>query len=75
MAESGSLRYSSEMNDEYDFSNSTSFSSEASKEVWLSGPSLGMEVLPYHFELPDPSPADSHVGVHFISASIEMEVD
>jgi len=75
MAESGSLRYSSEMDDEYNFSDSTSFSSEASKEVCLSGPSLGMELLPYHFELPDPSPADSHVGLPFTSVSTEMEVD
>jgi len=43
--------------------------------VCLSGPSLGMEVLPYHFESPDPSPADSHVGVHFTSAPTEMEVN
>ena len=75
MAESGSLRYSSEMDNEYDFSDSTSFSSEASEEVCLSGPSLGMELLPYHFEPPDPSPADSHVGLHFTSVSTEMEVD
>jgi len=75
MAESGSSWYSSETDDEYDFADSTSFSSEASEEVCLSGPSLGMELLPYHFELPDPSPADSHVGVHFTSASTEMEVD
>jgi len=34
-----------------------------------------MEVLPYRFELPDPSPADSHVGVYFTSASTEMEVN
>jgi len=60
MAESGSSRYPSETVDEYDFSDSTSFSSEASKEVCLSGPSLGMELLPYRFELPDHSPADSH---------------
>jgi len=75
MAESSSLQFSSEMDDEYDFSDSTSFSSEASEEVCLSGPSLGMELLPYRFELPDPSPADSHVRVHFTSASTEMEVD
>jgi len=75
MAESGSLRYSSEIDNEYDFSDLTSFSSKASEEVCLSGPSLGMEVLPYHFKLPDPSTADSHVGVHFTSASTEMEVN
>jgi len=34
-----------------------------------------MEVLPYRFEPPDPSPADSHVRVHFTNASTEMEVD
>jgi len=49
MAESGSLGYSSVMDDEYD-SDSTSFSSEASEEVCLSGPSLGMELLLYCFE-------------------------
>jgi len=62
----------SEMDDEYDFSDSTSFSSEASKEVCLSGPSLGMELIPYCFEPPDPSSADSHVGVRFNSTSTEM---
>jgi len=46
-------------NDEYDFSDSTSFSSEVSKEVCLLGPSLGMELLLYRFEPPDPSPIDS----------------
>jgi len=34
-----------------------------------------MELLPYRFELPDPSPVDSHVGVHFTSVSTEMEVN
>jgi len=75
MGRSDSSRYSSETDDEYDFSDATSFSSEASKEVCLSGPSLGMEVLPYCLELPHTSPADSHVGVHFTSASTEMEVN
>jgi len=60
------------MDDEYNFSESTPFSSEASKEVCLSGPSLGIEVLPYCFELPDPSPVDLHVGVH---SSTETKVD
>jgi len=41
----------------------------------LIGPSLGMELLPYQFELPDPTPAVSHVGVHFTSVLTEMEVD
>jgi len=75
MAESGSSRYSSEMDNGYNFSDSISFSSEASEEVCLSGPSLGMELLPYRFEPPDPSSADFHVGVHFTSASTEMEVN
>jgi len=74
MAESGSSRYSSETDDGYDFSDSASFFSEASEEVCLSGPSLGMELLPYCFEPPDPSPAYSHV-VHFTSASTEIEVN
>jgi len=63
------------MNDEYNFSDSISFSSEVSKEVYLTGPSLGMELLPYRFELPDPFPADFHAGVYFTSASTEMEVN
>ena len=70
MAESNSLRYSSETDDEYNYSGSTSFSSEASEEVCLSGPSLGMKVLPYRFE--PPSPTDAHVRVH---SSTETEID
>jgi len=46
MARSDSLQYSSETDNEYDFYDSTSFYSEVSEEVCLSGPSLGMEVLP-----------------------------
>jgi len=41
----------------------------------LSGPSLGMEALSYCFKLPDPSPADSYVGVHFTSALTEIEAN
>jgi len=56
------------MDDEYNFS------SKATKEVCLSGPSLEMEVLPYyHFE-PDPSPADSHVGVHLLVFQLKWKL-
>jgi len=72
MFESDSSQYSSETDDEYSYTGSTSFSSEASEEVCLSGPSLGMEVLPYRFEPPDLSPADCHVRVH---SSTETEID
>ena len=57
MAECGSSRSSSETDDEYDLSLSTSLSSEAIEEVCWSGPSLEMEVLPYRFE-PDLSGTD-----------------
>ena len=50
MAEYGSSRYPSETNDDYDLSLSTSLSSKASKEIYLSGPPLEMEVQPYCFE-------------------------
>jgi len=53
--------------------NITSSSSKASKEVCLSGPSLEMEVLPYHFE-PDPSPADSHLGVHLLVLQLKRKL-
>jgi len=71
MAERDSLQYSSETGDEYDYSGSTSFPCEASEEVCLSGPSLGMEVLPYRFEPPDLSPADSQLRLH---SSSEIEI-
>ena len=50
MAESGSPRRSSDSDNEYDLTLSSSLSSEVSKEVCLSWPSLEMEVLPYRFE-------------------------
>ena len=50
MAESGSPRRSSDSDDEYDLTLSSSLSSEVSEEVRLSWPSLEMEVLPYRFE-------------------------
>ena len=46
MAESGSPRRSSDSDDEYDLTLSSSLSSEVSEEVRLSWPSLEMEVLP-----------------------------
>ena len=61
MAESGSPRLSSDSDDEYDLTLSSSLSSEVSEEVRLSWPSLEMEVLPYRFEpgLPDTEIDDS----------------
>ena len=56
MAESGSPRRSSDSDDEYDLTLSSSLSSEVSKEVRLSWPSLEMEVLPYCFEPDLPVP-------------------
>ena len=50
MAESGSPQRSSDSDDEYDLTLSSSIYSEVSKEVRLSWPSLEMEVLPYRFE-------------------------
>ena len=50
MAESGSPRRSSDSDEEYDLTLSSSLSSEVSKKVRLSWPSLEMEVLPYCFE-------------------------
>ena len=61
MAESGSPQCYSDSDDEYDLTLSSSLSSEVSKEVRLSWPSLEMEVLPYRFEpgLPDTEIDDS----------------
>ena len=50
MAESGSPRHSSDLDDEYGLTLSSSLSSEVNEEVRLSWPSLEMEVLPYRFE-------------------------
>ena len=50
MAKSGSPRRSSDLDDEYDFTLSSSLSSEVSEEVCLCWPLLEMEVLPYRFE-------------------------
>ena len=55
MADSGSSRYSSEIDDDYDLSLSSSLSSEASKEICLPGAPLKMEVRPYRFEPDLPS--------------------
>ena len=49
MAESGSPRHSSDSDDEYDLTFSSSLSSEVSKEVHLPWPLLEMELLPYPF--------------------------
>ena len=50
MAESGSPRCSSDSDDEYNLTLSSSLFSEVSEEVRLSWPSLEMEVLSYRFE-------------------------
>ena len=41
---------SSETNHNYDLSLSTSLSSEASEEIYLSGPPLEMDMQPYRFK-------------------------
>ena len=51
MAESGSPRRFSDLDDEYGLTLSSSLSSEVNEEVRLSWPSLEMDwVLPYRFE-------------------------
>ena len=50
MAESGSPRSSSDSDHEYNLTLSSSLSSEVSKEVHLSWPSLEMEMLLYRFD-------------------------
>ena len=69
MGDSGSSRYSSEIeetDDDYDLYHSTSISSEASEEICLSGPPLEMGVWPYRFEPELPSTTDRDIddGVH-----------
>ena len=58
MADGGSSLHSSETEDDYDFSASTSLSSEASEEMLLSNPSLEMEVQPYCFKPDLPASTD-----------------
>ena len=50
MANSGSSRYSSEIDDDYDLSLSTSLSTKVSEEICLSSLPLEMEVRPYRFK-------------------------
>ena len=50
MADGDSSRNSSETEDDFKLSVSTSLSSEASEEMLLSSPPLEMEVRPYRFE-------------------------
>ena len=61
MAESGSPRRSSDLDDEYNLTLSSWLSFEISEEVRLPWPSLKMEVLPYRFkpDLPDTDINDS----------------
>ena len=77
MADSGSSRYSSETDDDYNLSLSTSLSSEASEEICLSGPPLEMEVRPYRFEPDLPSTTDRDIddGVHRTAVSESSLVD
>ena len=77
MADSGSSQHSSEMEDDYNLSASTSLSAEASKEMLLSNPSLEMEVRPYCFEpdLPDPTDHDIEGRAHHTDVSESVIVD
>ena len=77
MADSGSLRYSSETDNDCDLSLLASLSYEASEEKCLSGPQLEMEVRPYHFEpdLPFTTDHDIDDGVHRTAVSESSLVD
>ena len=77
MADSGSLRYSSETDDDYDLSLSTTLSSEASEEICLSGLPLEMEVWPYRFkpDLPSTINRDIDDEVHRTAVSKSSLVD
>ena len=65
MAESGSSRRSSDSDNEYDLTLSSSLSSEVSEEVSLSWPLLEMKVLPYHFKPDLPGISISMIALHF----------
>ena len=73
MAKSGTPRRSSDSDEEYDLTLSSSLSSEVSEEVSLSWPSLEMEVLPYLFE-PDLLSTDIDDRADPSTVSPEMEV-
>ena len=74
MDESGSPRCSFDSDDEYDLTLSSSLSSEVSKEVRLSWPSLEMEVLPYCFEPDLPgTDIDDRVYPYTVSSEIEAQ--
>ena len=77
MADGGSSQHSSETEDDYDLSASTSLSSEASEEMLLSNPSLEMEVRPYRFEpdLPDSTDRDIEGRAHRTDVSESVIVD
>ena len=74
MAESGSPRCSSDSDDEYDLTLSSSLSSEVSKEVRLSWPSLEMEVLPYRFEPDLPGTDISMIGFTFLPFHLKWKL-
>ena len=76
MAESGSPQRSSDSDDEYNLTLSSSLSSENSEEVCLSWASLEMEVLYYRRFEPDLSSTDvdgSVTSVYPSAASPEIE--
>ena len=77
MADGGSSQHSSDAEDDYDLSASTSLSSEASKEMLLSNPSLEMEVRPYRFEpdLPGSTDHDIEGKAHCTDVSESVIVD
>ena len=72
MAENGSPRCSSNSDNEYDLTLSSSLSSEVNEELHLSWPSLEMEVLPYRFE-PDLPSTDIDDRVYPSTVSPEIE--
>ena len=77
-ANSCSSRYSFKPDNDYNLlSLSTSLSSEAIKEICLSGPPLEMEVHPYHFEPDLPSTTDCDIDdrVHLTTVFESSLVD
>ena len=72
MAESGSPRRSSDSDNEYNLTLYVRLSSEVSKEVCLSWPSLEMKVLSYRFK-PNLSGTDIDGSVYPSAVSPEIE--
>ena len=69
MDDSGSSRYSSEVDNDYDLSLSTSLSSEASEDIYLLGPPLEIEVRSCRFEPDRESDLPSFFS-HYINKKI-----